>query len=305
VALRIGVLALATVWTLACGPTMDQATADGLITQARKLDLDGQTEAAIALYTRVLDARAESYDAHYGIGRALDLAGRYQEAREHFARAIELAPEADKDQTLRMMGLAWTFARNAEEAARYFKEVFDRRVAAGNFAGAAEVANELGRVYLELGVFERAENWYQAGHATAAREVGRPGWRIDLADMRWAHARARIAARRGAHADARRQTDVVRQILDKGGNEDQRAQYESLRGYVDVYLKQPGAAVSVLKQADQADPFVLVLLGQAHEELGDADRAAEYYRLALQSTSHAVGNAIARPFARERLSLRQ
>lgn len=35
----------------------------------------------------------ESFDAHYGIGRALDLAGQYDEGRRHFARAIELAPQ--------------------------------------------------------------------------------------------------------------------------------------------------------------------------------------------------------------------
>jgi len=298
-------LVVAAVCTFACSQTMDQATTDSLISQARKLDLDGQTEAAITVYARVLDSRPDSYDAHYGIARALDLAGRYEEARAHFASAIDLAPETEREQALRMMGLAWTFARNAEAAAPYFRAVYDRRVAARNFAAASEVANELGRVHLELGVLDLAEVWYRTGHETAGREAGRQAWRVDLAGMRWAHAQARIAARRGASADARRQTAVVKQLLDNGGNEDQRVQYEYLRGYVDFYLKDVPAAVSALEQADQADPFVLVLLGQAHDDLGNADRAAAYYRQVLQSTSHAVNNAIARPIARERLSPRR
>lgn len=40
-----------------------------------------------------------------------------------------------------MMGIAWTFAGNVDQASRYFREVFDRRVAEGNPAAAAEVAN--------------------------------------------------------------------------------------------------------------------------------------------------------------------
>jgi tetratricopeptide (TPR) repeat protein len=281
---------------------MDQATADSVIAEARRLDLDGQTEAAIVLHARVLEAHPDSHDAHYGIARALDLAGRYEEARTHFARALDLAPDTDREQTLRMMGLSWTFAGQAEEAAPYFREVFDRRVAARNFAAASEVANELGRAYLELGLFDLAEHWYRMGHDTAGREDGRQEWRIDLADMRWAHARARIAARQGAAADARREVALVKQLLDKPGNDDQQVQYPHLVGYVELYLTAPAAAVAALEQADQTDPFVLVLLGQAHEALGDVDRATEYYRQALQSTSHAVNNAIARPIARERLS---
>jgi tetratricopeptide (TPR) repeat protein len=281
---------------------MDEATADDFIAEARRLDLDGQTDAAIALYARVLEAHPDSHDARYGMGRALDLAGRYEEARGHFARALDLAPATDREQTLRMLGLSWTFAGQVEEAAPYFRDVFDRRIAARNFAAASEVANELGRAYLELGLFDLAEHWYRAGHDTAGREDGRQEWRIDLADMRWAHARARIAARQGAAADARREVAVVRQLLDKPGNEDQQVQYPHLVGYVELHLKAPAAAVAALEQADQSDPFVLLLLGQAHDALGHVDRATAYYQQVLQSTSHAVNNAIARPIARERLS---
>lgn len=73
-----------------------------------------------------------------------------------------------------MMGVSHTFIGDAPGAATYFEEVFDRRVAAGNVAGAADVANELGRVYLELGDTERALRWYRTGHETAARQSDRP-----------------------------------------------------------------------------------------------------------------------------------
>ena len=72
-------------------------------------------------------------------------------------------------------------------------------------------------------------------------------------------------------------------------------------GYDDFYLGEHAAAVTALLQADQQDPFVLALLGQANERLGHADRAREYYGKVLQSSSHAVNGAFARPLARKRL----
>jgi tetratricopeptide (TPR) repeat protein len=124
---------------------------------------------------------------------------------------------------------------------------------------------------------------------------------VDLADMRWAHARARIAARRGYADDAHRQEDIVKRLLDKGGNDDQKVQYQYLLGYVDFFLGNYAAAQAALEQADQKDPFILLLLARSHEAMGHADQARDGYRRVLDSTSHAVNNAFARPIARSKL----
>jgi tetratricopeptide (TPR) repeat protein len=289
-----------TLCAAACGVPDDASAPQDLISEARRLDLDGQQDAAIALFRQALEREPDSFDAQYGIARALDLAGSYEEARRHFARAIELAPEGAREQALRMMGIAWAFVRDADQAAGYFREVFDRRVAAGNFPGASEVANELGRVYLELGDPDRAEAWYRAGHDTAGRQADRPAPQVDLTDLRWAHAQARIAARRGRAEDARRHVAAVSNLLDKGTNEDQRIHLPYLRGYVEFHLGDYEAAVTELQNANQDDPFILVLLAEASERLGDEPAARDYYARALESSSHAVGNALARPVARQR-----
>lgn len=302
---NLGVVILALSASVCSAPREAPApddTVKPLISQARKLDLDGKQTDAIALYRQALEHQPNSFDAHYGIGRALDLAGSYDEARRHFAKALELAPESSKDQALRMMGIAWTFVGDVDEASRYFREAFDRRVTENNPAVAADVANELGRVYLELGASDEAETWYRTGHEMAGRATGRLAWQVDLADMRWAHAQARIAARRGRAPEARRQEAIVKKLLDKGGNDDQRIQHAYLRGYLDFYLNDARAAVDALKQADQQDPFILVLLGQASEKLGHPDEAREYYSKVLQSSSHAVNSAFARPLARQKLA---
>jgi tetratricopeptide (TPR) repeat protein len=272
-----------------------------LINQAHRLDLAGRPDAAIALYREALEQDADSFDAHYGIARALDLTEHYEEARRHFGRAIELAPEGVKDQALRMLGVSYAFTGDISEASRYFRQVFDRQTASGNFVSAAEVANELGRVYLEFGDLDSASRWYRMGYATAAREPTRSTPENDLADLRWAHAQARIAARKGDKEEARRQEAAFKELLDKGTNPDQQIQQPYLLGYVHFCLREYGAAVEELQKADQSDPFILVLLGEAYEKLGNQVRARESYRKALASTSHAVNNAFARWVARPKL----
>ena len=270
--------------------------------RAFRLDNNGQHDEAIALYRQVLARDARSYDAHYGIARALDLKGNYTEAREHFAKAIELAPdEGSRDQALRMMGVSWTFVGDAKQAVPFFKRVFDRRLKAGDVPGAAEEANEIGRVLLELGDVNGGQQWYRTGFETAGKDPKPSAKDRDLAALRWAHAQARIAIRRGDRVEAQKQTAVVKSLLDKGTNPDQRVQYPHLTGYVAFYEKDYKRAVTELQQADQEDPFILMLTAEAYEQLGDRPRALDYYRKVLSSNSHAITNAFARPVARRKL----
>ena len=130
--------------------TASTVAAQNDVAQAFRLDNSGRRDEAIALYRQVLARDSRSYDAHYGIARALDLKGNYSEARDHFARAIELAPDdGSRDQALRMMGVSWTFVGDGKQAVPFFKRVFDRRLNAADFPGAAEEANEIGRVLLD------------------------------------------------------------------------------------------------------------------------------------------------------------
>ncbi|MEO8482251.1 MAG: tetratricopeptide repeat protein [Acidobacteriota bacterium] len=292
---------LVTACLAGCRTSPPPPPVDTLINQASTLDLAGQHDAAIAIFREVLQREPNSYKAHYGIGRALDLAGHYEDAREHFGKAIELASAGERDQATRMLGIAWTFAGDIAHASSTFQQVFDRQVADGNFGAASDVAYELGRVYLEYGDLNQAEAWYRKGQEIAGRESERAAWRVDLADMRLAHALARIAARRGHPDESHRQQAIVKRLLDKGGNDDQKIQYQYLLGYVDFYLGNYAAAQKALEQADQKDPFILLLLAQSHEALGHADEARDYYQRVLGSSSHAVNNAFARPIARAKL----
>jgi tetratricopeptide (TPR) repeat protein len=273
-----------------------------IVKQARKLNSEGKQDEAIALYREALMRAPDSYDAHYGLGVALDLEGDYAGARQAFMKAIQLAPDESKEQVLAATAVSYTFAGDIREAASFYQQLFDRQTAASNFAAAAETANALGRVYLESGDLDNATKWYQTGHETSRRQADIPGPQIDLSDLRWAHAQARIAARRGNAATARAQIASVKNILDKGTNDEQRIQYPYLVGYVDLFVKDYPGAIEQLQQANQDDPFVLFLLAQAYERSGDADKARGAYQHVLASNAHSLNNAFARPAARKKLA---
>ena len=275
-----------------------------VIARARKLDATGDQAGAITLYGQALARSPKSFDAHYGLARALDLAGRYLEARQHFSQAIALAPDdGSRDQASRMMGVSWIFSGSARDAVPYFQRVFDRRSQAGDLAGAAEEANELGRVLLESGDLDGALRWYETGYKTALRQTG-PARDENLAEFRWAHAQARIAARRGRREDARRHVARAKALLDQRRTPDQREQNPYLTGYVAFYSGDYRQAIADLGRADQQDPFILLLLGDAYEHVGNAAQARGAYEKVVMSTSHAINNAFARPIAMRKLSAR-
>jgi tetratricopeptide (TPR) repeat protein len=288
-------------WLFAAIAAGQQADPSELVRQARKLNSEGQQDRAIALYREAIQRAPDAYDAHYGLGIALDLAGREREARDEFARAIERAPQESKNQALSAMAVSYAFSGDAKGSSAFYRQVYDRQTADENYQGAAETANALGRVYLESGDFDNAFKWYQTGYETARRQRDLDAAAIDLWDMRWAHAQARIAARRSNSDEARRQLETVKRILDKGTNQDEQIQYPYLAGYVALYSKQPKEAIANLQQANQQDPFILSLLAQAYEKVHDAAAAQETYAKVMTSNAHSINNAFARAVAKKKL----
>jgi tetratricopeptide (TPR) repeat protein len=282
-------------------PAAQAADPAELVKQARKLSTEGRQDEALALYGRAIERAPDSFDAHLGAGVACDLRGDHAEARKHFTRALELAAEDGKNQALTAMGVSYAFDRDVRNFAKFYQQVFDREMTMSDYAGAADAADALGGVYLESGDFENALKWYQTAYETARRQPDLPGAQLDLWTMRWAHAQARIAARRGNARVAREQRAIVKSRLDKGTNPDQQVQYPYLAGYVDFYSKDYTGAIAELQRADQGDPFVLMLLAQAYEKIGDNPKALECYQRVLTSTAHTPNNAFARPTAKKKL----
>ena len=237
-------------------------------------------------------------------GVQLDLNGQYIEARRLFTQAIDAAatPQA-KAPGIRAMAMSYAFERDCAAATPYSKQLYDMYLADKDFYNAGEMANELARVCIEAGAFDVAEKWYRTGREAGLQEPNISEARRDLWEFRTEHALARLAIRRGNAAEAQKHVDAAKGMLDKGTNPDQAIFFPYLTGYVALYGGNYKAAVSELQRANQRDPFILCLMGQAYEKLGDTASAKDVYTRALSaSNAHNPPAAYARPFAKMRLA---
>ena len=274
-----------------------------LVRQGQQKQRDGKPGEALALYRQALQASPRSFAANNQAGMLLDLTGEYSEARKHFSTAIQVASSAQqKAQAERSMAISYAFERNCSEAAKYEVPLHEAYLAEKDFYNAGEIADELARICIESDKLDEALKWYRIGWETGLREPDITADRKDLWAFRWEHAQARVAARRGNKAEAQKHVDAAKGVLDRGTNPTQAPFFPYLVGYVAFYGGDYRTAVSELQKANQTDPFILVLLGQSYEELGDQAQAIEYYKKVLTASSaHNPPNAFARPLAKKKL----
>ena len=274
---------------------------DELLKQARKLNNEGHQDQALALYNQGFKADPNSYEAHHAAGAVLDLDGKYDEARKHLAKALEVAPPEKKPQAMRNMAFSYAFEGKAADAAKYEQPLYDENIAKQSFFAAGENANELARIYLESGDIDNALAWYKKGRDAGLRQPNITPAQKDLWTFRWEHAHGRVEARRGHCSEAQHDVEVAKSILDRGTNPEQAPFFPYLQGYVSFYCGDYKSAIASLQKADQKDPFILVLLAQAYEKSGDKTQAIEYYKKVLAANNHSPTNAFARPIAKKKL----
>jgi len=228
--------------------------------------------------------------------------GKAEEARKYFIKAIEVAdaPEA-KVSARRAMAMSYAFEGNCKKTVEYEQQVFDFHDSAKNFFQQGETADEMARVCLDSGDLDAAYKWYQTGHDTGLKEPDIKPARQDLWNFRWEHAQARIASRRGDQAEAQKHVAAAKAILDKGAIPEQAQFFPPLKGYVAFYAGDYKEALADLEQGNPNDAFIQCMIGQTYEQLGEKDKALEYYRKASTTISHNPAAAYAVPFAKKKL----
>ena len=268
------------------------------VQEAQKLMEAGDLPGAAALLQKAIAANPSSASARLLLGRLLDLEGKHAEARKELEQAVALASDAERNGALTALGISYAFESNADAAARYFQRAYDADVQSDDRGAAAGRANALGRIYLESGDLARAEQWYRTGYEMARKIPGLPAAQSALWEMRWHNAMGRIAARRGQPKVAQEHAAAAKALLDKGGNENQAVFQPYLLGYIAFYGKDYKRAVDELLKGDLDDPFVLGLIAQAYQQLGDRAKAEEYFRKVMAIPAHNINAAFARPRAR-------
>jgi len=248
----------------------------------------------------------------------LDTQGRGVEARAAFQRLIDsAATPAARAAAQRRMAMSYGFEGDCANAVKYEEMVIaywktrEREEPQNAFYQQGEMANEAARVCIDAGELETAEKYYRLGSELGLKEPEPKTHPKSLWDFRLHHALARIAARRGDAAEAKRHVDAARAALDSDTAmaRQQERFFPYLTGYVALYTNDLKTAESELTKAlalrgNDRDPFMHVLLGITYEKLWQQDKASSLFRKAYDlSTAHNPPAAFSRPFTRKKLGL--
>ena len=247
----------------------------------------------------------------------LDTQGSTKEARAIFQTVIDSATApARKAAAQRAMAMSYVFDGDCANTWKYEQMVIDywkTREASepqNAFFQQGEMANEAARVCIDAGELDTAEKLYRLGSELGLKEPDPKTHPKSLWDYRLAHALGRISARRGNAAEAKRYVAEARKALDsdpKMAGAQERF-YPYLRGYVALYTNDLKTAESELIrtigfEGARNDPFMRALLGMTYEKLGQRDKAIAAYQRAYEvATNHNPPAAFTRPFARKKLT---
>jgi tetratricopeptide (TPR) repeat protein len=280
-----------------------QAQQPEFVVEAQKLVREGKLDDALALYKKVLQTAPESFVANNNAGVVLDLEGQYENARKYFQRAIDVAANPqDKAVAQRSMAISYAFEGDCKKASEYEQKVFDYWVAGKHFFEQGESANEVGRVCIDAGDLDAAEQWYRKGREAGLKEPEIKPERVDLWDFRWEHAQARLAARRGNAAEAQKHVAAAKAVLDKGTNPQQAPFFPYLVGYVLFYGGDYPAALASFENGNANDPFIQCMIAQTYEKLGNKEKSTEFYKKAAATPAHNPAGAYAHRVAGKKLS---
>src|ERR1022692_1481404 len=96
------------------------------VKQGQQLMREGKPEEALALYRQTLQTSPDSLAANVAAGSVLDLMGKGEEARKHFAKAIDVAdtPEG-KASAKRAMAMSYAFEGNCKKTVENQQQDFN------------------------------------------------------------------------------------------------------------------------------------------------------------------------------------
>lgn len=165
------------------------------------------------------------------------------------------------------------------------------------------IHNTIARINLENGRLEPALAAYKRGFESV------PGSTLEEQEKRtWLgrlhHGTGRTLARMGKHAEAWKEADLVKQMIDEGGEAGKQylPAWHYMAGYLKLEAGDTAAALEHLKQTDMTNDFHRLLLARAYERSGDKPAARKLYQDIVKSTDTSVERALAYPEAKRKLA---
>ncbi|MBI2822922.1 MAG: tetratricopeptide repeat protein [Acidobacteria bacterium] len=265
----------------------------------------GKFQEAKAAFEKAIEIDGSTPRAYSLLGNVYLLSDDYAKAREMFQQAINNRAEGTAPNGP-YYGLAFShlYQEDLDSAVRVLEQFRDLYLQTGGRPDLPVVFiwNSIGRVLLEHGRPREALKAYEQGYESV------PGSPLSEEDRqiwlgRLHHGRGRALARMGRYQEAWREAEIIKKMIDQGGERGAQflPAYHYLAGYVKLESGDIPAAIEHLQQADQTDPFRKLLLARAYEKAGNRAGAQKIYQEIVGSTQNSMERALAYPEARKRL----
>ena len=266
---------------------------------------DGQAEKARLAYERAQaigpkTARVSAFLAGDDL-----LKGHYGKARATYQSVEKSLPKGAVPFPIRFgVTFSHLYEGNVDAALETLRSFLTEYKAGGFDQQFPEVFiwNAMARINLENGRLEEAMKAYEKGYESV------PGSSLPADQKqtwlgRLRHGKARVLARMGKHEAAWAEAEAVRKMIEEGGEPAKQywPAYHYLAGYVKLEAGDYAKAVEHLKQADQKNPFDVLLLARALEKAGQKDEAKKAYQQVVDSQWPGIERPLSYPEAKKKL----
>ena len=245
----------------------------------------GRFDEAITQYNKALGIDPNFLNSHFGIAAALTYQGKASEAQAELEKMTQKA-RTDGERRTALFGQT-IVALDTGKFDQALAEV-DKQYALGEKSNdVAAMAGDLqlrGNILLEMGKYDDARKAFeQALKMTTDSSLSQ---QIKDNAALFSHFNlGRVAVGKKDLATAKTEAETFRKGAEAAKNANQVKQAHELAGRIALEEKNYDAAIAELGQANQQNPDVLYLLGQAYQGKGDAAKAKESFTKAAKFNS--------------------
>lgn len=245
----------------------------------------GRFDEAIVQYNKALAIQPNFVNSHLGIAAALAYQGKTSDAQGELQKITEKA-RSDGERRTALFGQIVVAVDDGklDQALAELEKQYAIAQKNNDVLAMAGDQQLKGNIFLEMGRHDDARKAYdQALKVTSDSNLSQEV--KDNAARIYRYNLARVAIAKKDLAAAKTETETFRKAVEAARNANQLRQAHELAGRIALEEKNYDAAIAALTQANQQNPDVLYLLGQAYHGKGDTAKAKESFTKAARFNS--------------------
>jgi len=245
----------------------------------------GRFDEAITQYNKALSIEPNFINSHFGIAAALAYQGKASDAQAELQKMTSKA-RSDGERRTALFGQMVVAADSGklDEALADVEKQYALGQKTNDMPAMAGDLQLKGNVLLEMGRYDDARKAYDdalkmTNDSSLSKEIK------DNTALFHHYNLARVAIAKKDLATAKTETDTFRKGTEAAKNPNQTKQAHELAGRIALQEKNYDAAITELTAANQQNPDVLYLLGEAYGGKGDSAKAKESFTKAAKFNS--------------------